>query len=304
MLQLRRHALVLLALCAGIPAFADDALPPELASLHSKAEAGNAVAQYNLGLAYAKGYGVPVDPAEAFVWLSLATEEGSTGKDLGALIAAMSPDALAEGKRRLAIERKNVGVSVPAAKITYEGNNVPVKELPVPTKAPQPVAEAPAPAAPAPAATEPTPLPPQDPALADLTSKNKDLQQSLDQQTTLNQQLSSQLDERNQALLQALSQMATLRKLDDNQETAKAEELSEARKSLEAANQALADSRKDSDSKIAALNASLSDSSSQVEKLSAKLSADESALKASGDTGAEAKSLADNLAKTRSDLAS
>src|ERR1700678_1829010 len=171
MLQLRRQAMVLLALCAGAPAFADDALPPEVASLRSKAEAGNVIAQYNLGLAYAIGYGVPVDQPEAYVWLTLATEQGSTGKDLGNLLSTISPEALAEGKRRLAIERKSMGVSVPRAKMTYEGANIPVKESPTPAREPAPVAEAPAPQAPTPTATATTPT---DPALDDLKSKNKD----------------------------------------------------------------------------------------------------------------------------------
>src|SRR5580700_6896678 len=150
MLQLRRHALVCLALCAGATAFAYDLLPQELAALRSKAEAGNGIAQYNLGLAYAKGYGVPADPAEAFVWLTLATEQGSTGKELGTLISAMSPETLVEAKRRLAAERKNIGVSVPAARMTYEGADVPVKESAPTVKAPPPPAEAPAAQAPAP----------------------------------------------------------------------------------------------------------------------------------------------------------
>src|SRR5271170_6469215 len=99
MLQLVRHALVLFALSAAATAFAVEPLPPELASLHANAVNGNAIAQYNLGLAYAKGYGVEVDQEEAFVWLTLAAEHGSTGKDLGILVSHMSPDALAEGRR-------------------------------------------------------------------------------------------------------------------------------------------------------------------------------------------------------------
>jgi TPR repeat protein len=63
-------------------AFAADFMPPEIAALHAKAENGNAIAQYNLGLAYATGSGVAIDKVEAFVWLTLASEQGSTGKDL------------------------------------------------------------------------------------------------------------------------------------------------------------------------------------------------------------------------------
>ena len=49
----------------GRPGIAADFLPPAIAALHAKAENGNAVAQYNLGLAYAAGRGVAVDQAEA-----------------------------------------------------------------------------------------------------------------------------------------------------------------------------------------------------------------------------------------------
>jgi TPR repeat protein len=95
-----RSALALIALSLATAVFAADAPPPELAALKSKAENGNAIAQYNLGLAYASGNGVPLDQAEAYVWLSLATEQGSTGKDLGLLVAGMSTDML---------ERANAG---------------------------------------------------------------------------------------------------------------------------------------------------------------------------------------------------
>ncbi|MDA9060739.1 sel1 repeat family protein, partial [Planktomarina temperata] len=40
------------------------------------AEAGNVVAQYNLGVMYDNGYGVPQDYAEAVKWYRLAAEQG------------------------------------------------------------------------------------------------------------------------------------------------------------------------------------------------------------------------------------
>ena len=41
-----------------------------------EAEAGNAVAQYNLGCCYANGSGVAVDKAEAVKWYKRAAEAG------------------------------------------------------------------------------------------------------------------------------------------------------------------------------------------------------------------------------------
>ena len=40
------------------------------------AEEGDALAQYNLGLMYGKGEGVPQDDAEAVKWYRLAAEQG------------------------------------------------------------------------------------------------------------------------------------------------------------------------------------------------------------------------------------
>ena len=60
--------------------------PAEIASLRAKAERGNAIAQYNLGLAYTQGQLLPVDIPEAFAWLTLASENGSTGKALNTVL--------------------------------------------------------------------------------------------------------------------------------------------------------------------------------------------------------------------------
>jgi TPR repeat protein len=89
---------LLLVFSAG-GAFADE--PAEVVALRAKAERGNALAQYNLGLAYAQGQLVPADLPEAFVWLSLASENGSTGKALDTIVGNISDAQLTEGRRRL-----------------------------------------------------------------------------------------------------------------------------------------------------------------------------------------------------------
>jgi hypothetical protein len=73
----------------------------DLAQLRAKAEKGNAIAQYNLGLAYAEGKALPKDPIEAYVWMRLAIENGGTGTALGVLVREMSADDLAAGRTRL-----------------------------------------------------------------------------------------------------------------------------------------------------------------------------------------------------------
>src|ERR1044071_8477547 len=70
--------------------------PVEIAALRAKAEHGNAIAQYNLGLAYSQGRQVPLDLAEAFIWLTLASESGSTGRALETLLGNMNADQITE----------------------------------------------------------------------------------------------------------------------------------------------------------------------------------------------------------------
>jgi len=76
----RPLAAVFLVSTFALAALAQDS--SEIASLRAKAEKGNAIAQYNLGLAYAQGRGIAADPVEAYVWLSLARENGARGRAL------------------------------------------------------------------------------------------------------------------------------------------------------------------------------------------------------------------------------
>src|SRR5271163_2241490 len=115
MFQHGRHAIALLALGVAIQALAAGTLPPELQSLHVRAENGNAIAQYNLGLAYAYGRGVPVDRTEAFVWLSLAVQQGATGKDLNSVQSRMSPEELAAAQQHLSDVQSTIAVSAPTS---------------------------------------------------------------------------------------------------------------------------------------------------------------------------------------------
>src|SRR5208282_5178192 len=132
MLQHSRNAIALLALCAAAPAFAAESLPPELQALQVQAEHGNAIAQYNLGLAYDYGRGVPTDKKEAFVWLTLASEQGSTSKELDSLAARLSQADLAEAQQRLGDIRSSLGIVAPVAMVPTGS--------PAATAAPVPVA--------------------------------------------------------------------------------------------------------------------------------------------------------------------
>ncbi|HSI08895.1 MAG TPA: LysM peptidoglycan-binding domain-containing protein [Rariglobus sp.] len=77
--------------------------PAEFDSLRAKADRGNSIAQYNLGLAHADRREAIYDPAQAYAWLSLAAANGTNGKALSQLTSLLTPEQLAEGKRRLAI---------------------------------------------------------------------------------------------------------------------------------------------------------------------------------------------------------
>src|ERR1700678_3885316 len=100
MFQHRRYATALLALTLGATALGADSLPPGLVALRVKAENGNAIAQYNLGLAFAYGGDRTANPVEAYVWLTPASEQGSTAKELGVLVSTMNDETLAAAKRR------------------------------------------------------------------------------------------------------------------------------------------------------------------------------------------------------------
>jgi LysM repeat protein len=93
------HALLGSALFAA-PVFA--LTSAELDSLRAKADRGNVIAQYNLGLAYADRNEPTYDPAQAYAWLTLASANGTNSKVLGQLTSSLTPEQLAEGKRYLA----------------------------------------------------------------------------------------------------------------------------------------------------------------------------------------------------------
>ena len=89
----------------------------EVASLRAKAEKGNGIAQYNLGLAYVDGKGVARDPIEAFVWLSLARENGARGRALDNVAGSLDKASLELARQRIAERKTALGMTpaVPAA---------------------------------------------------------------------------------------------------------------------------------------------------------------------------------------------
>ena len=52
---------------------------PEIAALRVKANAGDADAQYNLGVWYNFGHGVPQDSVQAIAWIRKAADQGLVG---------------------------------------------------------------------------------------------------------------------------------------------------------------------------------------------------------------------------------
>ena len=89
-----------------LPAFALAATPPHLlAELRTKAEKGDDIAQYNLGLVYADPDEPTADPLEAFVWLTLAVERGTNDLVLRKLTERLTSAQVIEAKRRLDARR-------------------------------------------------------------------------------------------------------------------------------------------------------------------------------------------------------
>ena len=80
MLNLRRSVVgaALVLLVSGV-ASAQTPSPTDIAELRVKANAGNADAQYNLGVWYRFGQGVPQDSAQGAAWIRKSAEQGHIG---------------------------------------------------------------------------------------------------------------------------------------------------------------------------------------------------------------------------------
>ena len=206
----------------------------------------------------------------------------------------MSPNMLAEGKRRLELERTVIGSNAPPADRSPKATATPAARYLNPPRTQQTAPQA----APTAAAIQA-----DDSALAPLQARIKDLQANVSSLTASNDQLSKQLDERSQALLQAVAQISSVKGLQDSQDGAKATELATARKDLEAANAALEDEKRQSAATIDSIQKDLAARTFVADQLKARVAEDEAALKAAGDSGASAKALGADLEKTRAALA-
>ena len=92
------YSLVGIAL-SGASAFA--ITTEDLMALRAKAETGDGIAQHNLGLIYANPQESITDLVEAYAWLNLAADNGATGRSLLIVTRQMTPEEIADGKRRL-----------------------------------------------------------------------------------------------------------------------------------------------------------------------------------------------------------
>src|SRR5262245_43211947 len=76
--------------------------PTALRLIRPLAEQGNATAQYNLGVFYDNGLGVPQDKVTAYMWFNLSAAQGKPGaaafRDL--IARYMTPEQIAEAQKR------------------------------------------------------------------------------------------------------------------------------------------------------------------------------------------------------------
>ena len=92
-------------LASGIAAFEAKEFAKAFQFLSPLANAGNAKAQYALGLMYRAGTGIPIDSVRAYVWFNVAAAQGVSGaaaaRDsvLGRLTPAELLEAQAEARR-------------------------------------------------------------------------------------------------------------------------------------------------------------------------------------------------------------
>ena len=69
--------------------------------LRSKAEQGDAMAQYNLGVLYSRGWGVPQDFIQGHLWLSMAAAQGNkiAAQERDKVVMKMTPEEIAEAQQ-------------------------------------------------------------------------------------------------------------------------------------------------------------------------------------------------------------
>ncbi len=85
----------------GVDAYEKGDYATALMEFRVLAEQGDAIAQYNLGLMYANGRGVPRDYVQAHLWANLAAAQGNelARKARDIVAKKMTPAQLAEAQR-------------------------------------------------------------------------------------------------------------------------------------------------------------------------------------------------------------
>lgn len=121
--RLVTHSFAAVALAAApLLAISDS----ELADLQAKAASGNGVAQYKLGLEYASQQQPHADNIEAWVWLSLAADNGASGNALLLVSSRLSPDQLSQARRVLEQRRAILASGQPIVVPAKLANDSPV----------------------------------------------------------------------------------------------------------------------------------------------------------------------------------
>ena len=119
---------------AGVTAYKWGAYATALREWHPLAKQGNAKAQYNLGLMYRKGQGVPQDDAEAVGWWREAAGQGNAGaqNNLGVMYrnghGVPQDDAEAVGWWRKAAEQGDANAQYNLGLMYKNGLGVPQDE--------------------------------------------------------------------------------------------------------------------------------------------------------------------------------
>ncbi|WP_404424326.1 LysM peptidoglycan-binding domain-containing protein [Nibricoccus sp. IMCC34717] len=101
----RSLRLALLSTCLGLlaaPALRAEMPEGELNALRERAEAGDPIAQHNLGLKYADAKDKYFNLVESYAWLKTAAEHGAAGNALAVVEGQLSPAQRSEAAARLA----------------------------------------------------------------------------------------------------------------------------------------------------------------------------------------------------------
>ncbi len=132
MTKIFSFALCLLLFCADASYAADSVVSPGyIDTLQKKAEFGDTISQFNLGVLYHNGQGVPQDNKKAAEWLRKAADKGDADAELNLFVLYANGQGVPQSNEdaakwcQLAAEAGNVNAQLILSTLYKKGQGVP-----------------------------------------------------------------------------------------------------------------------------------------------------------------------------------